>query len=407
MRLKMKRKWALLMVLVTIGTLMCGSMAMAEEYFKDEVSYEVLQPGDVTSWNIIVPKDYTIYLNGVEKWAFNHEEKGHYCLYIGSIDGDAWGEIYTFKIDSVEKDDESKKIEINGAFACKVGITLDANKKDEYHGVGQPMSVKIPDGFDQNDFIRWEVYETKNKTDISAEVGLTAQDLQNPEITLTVPARNYMGIRLLKKGDKPIINTISGNVPNQGEEQSSAPSTGGSSSNSEAVSEVPKNQVMASNGSVLKSTAPLYSSATDIKGAAVTTPKENVNTAAGLTQDDVNNGTNTKFYVGNVYKKDVKDSLKLAVDQMGGTLVSMLDIDLYTISKKGTVSNISTLSGEDQTGVDIVIGLPGHAAKDGRSFSLVYMDANGTAVEIKDSDNDAATMTVNLKRFGAFAVIYR
>lgn len=404
MRLKMKRKWALLMVLVTIGTLMCGSMAMAEEHEGGHTEFEKLKVGDVFKWSFIVPEDYAVYVNDEVAKVQNHYTEGHFCVNNGSsgIDPD-WGDIAEFKIDSLEKDDESKEIRINGAFVSKVYF----NGVSEWYEIGQTVTLKIPDGFDQNDFVRWEVYETKHKTDISAEVGLTEQDLQNPEITFTVPARRYVGTNLLKKGDDPIINTISGNVPNQEEEQSCTSSTGGSSSNSEAVSEVPKNQVMASNGSVLKSTAPLYSSATDIKGVAVTTPKENVNTAAGLTQDDVNNGTNTKFYVGNVYKKDVKDSLKLAVDQMGGTLVSMLDIDLYTISKKGTVSNISTLSGEDQTGVDIVIGLPGHAVKDGRSFSLVYMDANGTAVEIKDADNDAATMTVNLKRFGAFAVIYR
>lgn len=439
-----KRRLALLLALVMTGTLLAGRTTLAKEYgYGDKAAVETLQPGDVVRDRIAVPDGYAVYENGSEKNVFydkyDFDENGNFqgCggryIQVGKeipIEGGFTIESRTIEIESVVIDEAGKTIRITGDYLYKADGPDEFGFDERYVKAGETVTFTLPGWVDESQFDRWMIKEWA--ADITAELGLTEEQLHSTTISFAMPERDISVQAVLKDN-----TTVSGNVPvppsddtdntednnnnndnnngnNNGsvsDNQSSGGQSSGSSSSSDASSSSAPayayDRVTGSDGKVLVSTSPLSFYAADIRGAAVATPKDTVYAAAGLSQEDMDKGTNAKFYVGNPYRKADKDALRQAASQVEGQIISMLTIDLYTITERGWIENVRNLKEGTQESIKMVLGIPAGAVKEGRTFSLVCLDENGKTVELPDTDSDPNTVTVELSRFGSFALIYK
>ena len=142
--------------------------------------------------------------------------------------------------------------------------------------------------------------------------------------------------------------------------------------------------------------------ATAVNGVAISTPVASVSAAAGLSQADIDAGTNVKFYVCNSYNKETKKALSDVAAAAGKNIAAYVNFDLYTISKAGVVTSVKNTSEP----VTLTVGLPARIAKGENTVSLLCIDKDGKTVILEDTDTDPRTVTVNTTVFGAFAVIY-
>ena len=142
--------------------------------------------------------------------------------------------------------------------------------------------------------------------------------------------------------------------------------------------------------------------ATSVNGVAITTPKENLAAAVGLSEADVKAGTNVRSYICDNHDKASKAALQSAAEAAGKTVAGYINIDLYTITKKGVVTKV-TSSTEPVT---ITLALPGRLAKTNNNFSIIAIDQDGKTVVMDDVDTDPKTITINTKVFGAYSIVY-
>lgn len=195
--------------------------------------------------------------------------------------------------------------------------------------------------------------------------------------------------------------SVSGNTP----VSSNVPSTSGSTSegsvSSSAISLASHNTVIIGGKSV-KSTVGGIFIATAVNGVAVTSPVASVNAAIGLTQADVDAGTNARFFICNSANKEMKAALQSAAAAAGKTVGAYLNVDLYTITKKGTVTAIRNTAEP----ITMTFGLPGRIANAGSSVSVICIDKDGKSVVMEDTDTDPKTLTVNTNVFGVYAIVY-
>lgn len=203
--------------------------------------------------------------------------------------------------------------------------------------------------------------------------------------------------------------SVSGNTPD-GSVSGNTPSTEGTSSSSEtsntgfasgAVSLAFHNTVIIGGKSV-KSTVGGIFIATAVNGVAITSPIASVNAAIGLSQADVDAGTNARFYICNSANKEMKAALQSVAAATGKTVGAYLNVDLYTITKKGTVTAIRNTSEP----VTMTFGLPGRIANAGSSVSVICIDKDGKSVVMEDTDTDPKTLTINTNVFGVYAIVY-
>lgn len=188
--------------------------------------------------------------------------------------------------------------------------------------------------------------------------------------------------------------TVSGDVPSGSVSGNEGSTTVNATGSGEAEAAVVENKVVTADGKTLTSTSAVMFTATGIKGAVPTAAKADVDAAAGITA-----GETAKFYIGNVYKKDVKAALKAAAAEVNGTVVTMLDLDLYKLSKNG-IQAVKTPAAP----IEMVIALPGRVS--GKTVSLVGV-FDGKVVELQDKDTDDRTLTVDLANFGAYALVVK
>lgn len=195
--------------------------------------------------------------------------------------------------------------------------------------------------------------------------------------------------------------SVSGNTPVSGNVPSTSASTSEGSVSSSAVSLASHNTVIIGGKSV-KSTVGGIFIATAVNGVAVTSPVASVNAAIGLTQADVDAGTNARFFICNSANKEMKAALQSAAAAAGKTVGAYLNIDLYTITKKGTVTAIRNTAEP----ITMTFGLPGRIANAGSSVSVICIDKDGKSVVMEDTDTDPKTLTINTNVFGVYAIVY-
>lgn len=204
--------------------------------------------------------------------------------------------------------------------------------------------------------------------------------------------------------------SVSGNTPSTGS------SSGGSDSSSEASTPSGTANTGFANGAVslaihntvivggksVKSTVGGVFIATAVNGVAITSPAASVNAAIGLSQADTDAGTNAKFYICNSADKEMKAALQSAASAAGKTTGAYLNVDLYTITKKGTVTAIRNAAEP----VTMTFGLPGHIANANSPVSVICIDTDGKTVVMEDTDTDPKTLTINTNVFGVYAIVY-
>lgn len=405
---------AKLLVLVMLAVFLCGSTVMAQEAESNDWLYVCnIKEGDIirgisaggSEGKYI---DYSFYVNGKE-----------YRCEDGNVHLNRF-----FSVTGINIDNTDKTVKISGDQMIKFWIGENFSWKKIGDMVTLDLAQEYKAELDKEkdkEFIKWYVwgwrsgnndggYETKYSLEEAASMlGVEPEKLQEKECTVTFTLSGQWEDHM-EAGIDPSFegsdSTISGNVPSEPEENKNTESKrSGNSGQTAAQEPVSKKEVVLSDGTTLTSKGAMHNIASGINGAAVMTSQEEMNARAGLSAQDVEAGVNAKMYMGNTYKKAEKIMLADAVSQIGAKVAALINIDLYTIGKTGEVAVVDKLNGEEP--VRVVIGLPAGVAKEGRSFSLVYMDENGQAVEIPDLDNDLRTLTVDLTRFGAFAIVYR
>lgn len=192
---------------------------------------------------------------------------------------------------------------------------------------------------------------------------------------------------------------VSGNTPSEDSSGSSGSSNTGFADG--AVSLAFNNTVIIGGKSV-KSTVGGIFMATAVNGVAVTSPVASVNAAIGLSQADVDAGTNARFYICNSSNKEMKAALQSAAAATGKTVGAYINVDLYTITKKGTVTAIRNTAEP----ITMTFGLPGRIANAGNSVSVICIDQDGKPVVMEDTDTDPKTLTINTNVFGVYAIVY-
>lgn len=215
--------------------------------------------------------------------------------------------------------------------------------------------------------------------------------------------------------------TLSGDVPS---DSSSSSEDSGTSSSSEASGTSSSSSSEASaasvasfaNGAVslalhntvvvggknMQSTVGGVFIATAVNGAAVTTPVASLNAAIGLSQADVDAGTNARFYICNSTNKETKAALQSVAEATGKTVGAYINVDLYTITKQGKVTAVRN----SVEPVTMTFGLPGRIVNAGSSASVICIGTDGKSVVMEDTDTDPKTLTIDTKVFGVYAIVY-
>ena len=141
--------------------------------------------------------------------------------------------------------------------------------------------------------------------------------------------------------------------------------------------------------------------ATSMNNVAVTSPLATVAAAAGLSEADVAAGANVRTYICDSRDREMKDALKAVAETGGRSVVAYLNVDLYTITKAGVITNVRNTAAP----VTITFGLPGSLANAGHSYSILCLNPDGTPALFEDIDTNNATITINATAFGTYAVV--
>lgn len=205
------------------------------------------------------------------------------------------------------------------------------------------------------------------------------------------------------------IESASGENPGSGENSGSSESSGSSGGSSSSSDSAPAAgggaAAPAGNGGAAgnagSSTVGGVYTATSMNSVAITSPVATVAAAAGLSEADVAAGTNVRTYICDSRNREVKDALKAVAEASGRRIVAYIDIDLYTITKAGVVTNIRNTAAP----VTITFGLPGSLANAGHAYSVLCLNPDGTPVIFEDIDTNNATVTINATAFGTYAIM--
>lgn len=157
------------------------------------------------------------------------------------------------------------------------------------------------------------------------------------------------------------------------------------------------NTVTGAGGIKIVSTIDGIYQVTDIAGVAVTTPKEQVETAAGITAGD----GKVKFYVCNNRNQAVRTALEEAAASNGKQALTTFNLDLYAISMAGQVNKIYNTASK----VKVVIGIPDKYKKSDGSYAVGIIGRDGTFHILEDLDNDPNTITIETDQFGIMALM--
>jgi len=134
--------------------------------------------------------------------------------------------------------------------------------------------------------------------------------------------------------------------------------------------------------------------------------------AANITSDEQSQGYEPVLYV-NIFPWDSSErkAVEKVVNEMNGTLVAMVDIQLfrYELLSFQSVNNAGS-------SVKMIAGIPEKSATidgtqytvlkdDGREFAMIRVH-NGEVSVLRDQDSDQKTITFQSDKFSAFGLIY-
>lgn len=196
-----------------------------------------------------------------------------------------------------------------------------------------------------------------------------------------------------------------GSSDSSGSSNGSSSSSGGSSSSSDSAPAAGGGVAAPAGGGAAgnagSSTVGGVYTATSMNSVAVTSPAATVAAAIGLSEADVAAGTNVRTYICDSRNREMKDALKAVAETSGRRIVAYIDIDLYTITKAGVVTNVRNTAAP----VTITFGLPGSLANAGHAYSVLCLNPDGTSVIFEDIDTNNATVTINATAFGTYAIM--
>ncbi len=170
--------------------------------------------------------------------------------------------------------------------------------------------------------------------------------------------------------------------------------------NAVSPQEAPSNVVKCLNGAVTSTVGGVYE-ATAVAGVAITTPKEQVEAAAGIPAAQDGKRANVRFYICNGLNTPAKAALEQAVMQAGKKTVTAINVDMYVISQDGKVTKTGTSVFE----IRLVIGLPERCRNTGGEYAVGVMGEDGRFRQLEDLDSDPGTVTVETDQFGVMALM--
>ncbi len=179
-------------------------------------------------------------------------------------------------------------------------------------------------------------------------------------------------------------------------------SSGKSSQTEEPKAPVIVNEVTFSNGTKSQSSLEGVYGNTFVAGAIYNDEQTIIKQAAGLTDEEIQNGVVVKYYICNSLNKTMNEKLSQAVSAQGYRLLGVMKNDLYRLNK-GDINLIKTTS----EALTVVLGVPSHLKGGQYEFVIFCYDENGNLTTLKDVDTDKSTITVQAKSFGYWAIGYQ
>lgn len=207
-------------------------------------------------------------------------------------------------------------------------------------------------------------------------------------------------------GGNPEILTVTVKIggnsqDSQGSDSGSEPVKQGGSqqqgSQQQLPVEVRTDEVISANGEKLVSTVGGVYQTANVSGVAILTPKEQVESAAGIDTA----GKNIRFYICDAQNTGVKKVLEQAAVQNGKNVRTAIHVDMYAISQEGKVEKLSHTSAK----IRIVIGLPSQYRIKGKVYTIGMMGENGELQLLEDLDSDPTTVTIETDKFGVMALM--
>ena len=163
-----------------------------------------------------------------------------------------------------------------------------------------------------------------------------------------------------------------------------------------------KKVVTTASGEVVKTAIAGVYEVSSLSGTAVNTPKAEVQKAIGLSDEEVAAGTNASIYMSDFVSKEDRAALNNAAASVGKNVLSMIVSDMYSITKDGKITKLHS----SKEPVSLMFGLPKYAVDANRTYSMICVTADGKVVELKDTDNDPSTLTVDTTVFGKYVIVY-
>lgn len=207
------------------------------------------------------------------------------------------------------------------------------------------------------------------------------------------------------KGTQPSAPATSLTPSEKKEEKDSSSSTKESASET-AVEEAPApvivNEVVFSNGAKKQSSLEGVYGNTFVSGAVYQDEQNKIKQAADLTNEEIQAGTTVKYYICNSLDKTMNEKLSKEVTAQGYRTLGVMKNDLYKMKK----SDIRLIKTTSET-LTVVLGVPSYLKNGQYDFVIFCYDENGNLVELKDTDMDNSTITVQARNFGYWAVGYK
>lgn len=191
-------------------------------------------------------------------------------------------------------------------------------------------------------------------------------------------------------------------TPAEGENPAEENAGALSSTVEESPAPAPANEVLFSNGAKSQSTLEGVYGNTFVSGAIYQDAQAKIKQAAGLTNEEIQAGTVIKYYICSSLNKEMNKKMSQDVAAQGYRLLGVMKNDLYRLNH-GDIRSIKTTS-ETLT---VVLGVPSHLKNGQYDFVIFCYDENGNLVTMKDTDTDNATITVQARNFGYWAVGYQ
>lgn len=163
-----------------------------------------------------------------------------------------------------------------------------------------------------------------------------------------------------------------------------------------------KKVVTTASGEVVKTAIAGVYEVSSLSGTAVNTPKAEVQKAIGLSDEEIAAGTNASIYMSDFVSKEDRAALNNAAASVGKNVLSMIVSDMYSITKDGKITKLHS----SKEPVSLMFGLPKYAVDANRTYSMICVTADGKVVELKDTDNDPSTLTVDTTVFGKYVIVY-